>query len=115
MITTKESITQVSSTSHDASEINAVHLAGSIAENLHDGEYILSMIPNMVIFIRSDDWFDGITIEEIDFETAFTVTLSTGRSIQFHPAQIQKSLKKVDQYRIVLLSGQGHSVFKISV
>jgi len=115
MINLKESIRPISSSSVDISDRNAAHLAGSIAENLGDGEYVISMIPTMVIFVRSDDWHKDLYIEKIDFSNKYIIQLSTGRIIDFYADQIRRGIDEHGSYRIVILSEKGFSTFKVSI
>lgn len=116
MITTKEKIFQIPIEGTSVDDKRAAHIAGSLAENLSDGEYLLSMLPNMVLFIRVDDWHPDIEIEKIDFDTNYTIKLSNDRIIDFHSEQINNALNRnQDSYRITLLSDEGFSAFKILV
>lgn len=93
----------------------AAHLAGSLAERLSSGEYLVRPDPQPVFFIKIRDWHNNIEITDIDLTTDYYIELSEGTRVEFDESQVNDNLKDQDQIRIVVLAENRFTSFKINV
>jgi len=115
MTTIRETIISHHGKYNNASSERAAHLAGTLAETLKNGDYIVRPHPRPVFFIRTDEWKPDINISSFDFADNYSLMLSTGTQIELDPELVKKNIQNSDLCRVVLLSQKGFSSFKLNL
>lgn len=111
MISTKETsinYRDLGTTNHRLSFV-----AGTLAERLNNGEYLLRPLPRATIFIRYDDWSDQLEINSLQQGDPILLQFNNGDFIEIDNSHFQAQFGDNSCCRVVVISEQGICSFLI--
>ena len=115
MLTTKETIIPIHSNFTKGNVKRAAHLAGTLAQNLQPGEYLIRDRTIPVIFVRVGEWTPLLLPQSFDLKHSGKLFLNDQTEIQISQVGIDSILKHKHQFRVVLVADNGFSSFMIDL